>query len=188
VAQARDYPKSTKNRNQPDSINFTSLHHHSLGATRRTKAAAIFQQNKQRQRPSYAHASALLANERNKGETELRTNTGHQSTQHHGNSLQTLPQNLPPIPPSARSRSTATRARTRHYTASLLLLNKRVRGVVHGGNGLLHLRPRESTYSARECSTKHRHELWSSKRATSRQQFANLTPKSAPNRLPLAHH
>jgi hypothetical protein len=42
VAQARDYPKSTKNRNQPDSINFTSLHRHSLGATRRTKAAAIF--------------------------------------------------------------------------------------------------------------------------------------------------
>jgi hypothetical protein len=29
-------------RNQLDSINFTSLHRHSLGATRRTKAAAIF--------------------------------------------------------------------------------------------------------------------------------------------------
>ena len=66
-------------------------------ATWSTKAAAIFQQNKQRQRPSYAHASAPLANKKHKGETELRTNTGHQSTQHHGNSLQTSPPNLPPI-------------------------------------------------------------------------------------------
>ncbi len=52
-----------------------------------------------------------------------------------------------PILPSARSRNTATTARTRDYTASPLL-NKRVRGVVDGGHGLLHLRPRVSTYSA----------------------------------------
>jgi hypothetical protein len=121
--------------------------------------------------------------------TKLRTNTGHQITQQHQQQLANLAhKSLPPISPSACSPITATRARTRHYTASLLLSNKRVRGVVHGGNGLLHLRPRESTYSARECSTKHRHELRSSKHATSRQQFANLSPKSAPNRLPLAHH
>jgi hypothetical protein len=88
---------TNNNSNQLDSINFTSLHHQSLGATRRTKAAAIFQQNKQRQRPSHVRASALLANKKHKGETELRTNTGHQSTQHHGNSLQTSPPNLPPI-------------------------------------------------------------------------------------------
>ena len=69
------------------------------------------------------------------------------------------PKNLPPIPPSARSPITATTARIRNYTASLLL-NKRVRGVVDEANGLMHLRPRESTYSARECSAKHRHELW----------------------------
>jgi hypothetical protein len=34
--------KSTKTETNWDSINFTSLHRHSLGATRRTKAAAIF--------------------------------------------------------------------------------------------------------------------------------------------------
>ena len=74
-------------------------------------------------------------------------------------SLQTLPQNLPPIPPSARSRSTATTVQPRDSTVSPLL-NKRVRCVVDEANGLMHLRPRESTYSARECSAKHRHELW----------------------------
>ena len=61
------------------------------------QSCSDFQQNKQRQRPSYAHASAPLANEKHKGERELRTSTGHQSTQHHGNSLQTSPPNLPPI-------------------------------------------------------------------------------------------
>jgi hypothetical protein len=56
-------------------------------------------------------------------------------------------ESLPPILPSACSRNTATTARSSNYTA-LLLLNKRVRGVVHGGNGLLHLRHRVSTYGA----------------------------------------
>jgi hypothetical protein len=56
----------------------------------------------------------------------------------------------PPIPHFACSPITATRARTSHYTASLLLLNKRVRGVVDEANGLMHLRPREGTYSAQE--------------------------------------
>ena len=86
---------------------------------------------------------------------------------------------MPPILPSARSPITATRARTRDYTASLLL-NKRVRSVVDEANGLMHLRPRESTSSARECSAKHRHELWSSKHATSRQQFAKPHPQICP--------
>ena len=68
------------------------------------------------------------------------------------NSSKNLPQKSAPnriIPPSARSRSTATAARPRDSTVSPLL-NKRVRGVVDEANGLMHLRPRESTYSAQE--------------------------------------
>jgi hypothetical protein len=52
-----------------------------------------FQRNKQRQRPSYTRASAHpLANAKHKGETELRTNTGHQSTQHHQQQFANLAQ------------------------------------------------------------------------------------------------
>jgi hypothetical protein len=58
----------------------------------------------------------------------------------------TYPNNLLPISPSACSPITATTARTRDSTS--LLSNKRVRGVVDGGHGLMHLRPRVSTYSA----------------------------------------
>jgi hypothetical protein len=65
------------------------------------------------------------------------------------NSSKNLPQKLPPIPPSARSRSTATAVQPRDSTVSPLL-NKRVRGVVDEANGLMHLRPRESTYRAQE--------------------------------------
>ena len=76
-------------------------------------------------------------------------------------SLQTLPQNLPPIPPSARSRMQQLQYNPAIPQSTVSpLLNKRVRGVVDEANGLMHLRPRESTYSARECSAKHRHELW----------------------------
>ncbi len=56
------------------------------------------------------------------------------------------PNNLPPTLPSARSPITATAARTRDSTS--LLSNERVKGVVDGGHGLLHLRPRVSTYGA----------------------------------------
>ena len=44
--------------------------------------------------------------------------------------------------------------------------------------------------SKRETQGRNRteNEHGSSKHATTRQQFANLTPKSSPNRLPLAHH
>ncbi len=104
-------------------------------ATWSTKTAAIFNETNN---DSERHMSALLptpANEKkSKGETELRTNTGHQSTQQHQQQLANLAhKSLPPISPFACSPITATRARTRHYTASLLLSNKRVRGVVHGG-------------------------------------------------------
>jgi hypothetical protein len=64
-----------------------------------------------------------------------------------------------PQSPSARSPLTATTVQPRDSTVSPLL-NKRVRCVVDEANGSMHLRPRESTYSARECSAKHRHELW----------------------------
>ncbi len=57
------------------------------------------------------------------------------------------PKNLHQMPPSTRSPITETTARTRDYTASILS-NERVRGVVDGGHGLLHLRPRVSTYGA----------------------------------------
>jgi hypothetical protein len=57
------------------------------------------------------------------------------------------PKNLHQMPPSTRSPITETTARTRDYTASLLS-NERVRGVVDGGHGLLHLRPRVSIYGA----------------------------------------
>ncbi len=102
--------------------------------------------------------------------TKLRTNTGHQSTQQHQQQLANLAhKSLPPIPPSARSPITATTARIRDYTASLLL-NKRVRSVVDEANGLMHLRPTR-VIKARITSKK----------------FANLAHKTAFNRLPLAH-
>ena len=70
----------------------------------------------------------------------------------------THPKNLPPKA-AFRSLTNAATAATTRDSASLLS-NKRVRGVVHEGNGLMHLHPRESTYNARKCSAKHRHELW----------------------------
>jgi hypothetical protein len=72
----------------------------------------------------------------------------HTSTE---KSLQTLPQNLPPIPPSARSRMQQMQYNPAIPQSTVSpLLNKRVRGVVDEANGLMHLRPRESTYSAQE--------------------------------------
>ena len=66
--------------------------------------------------------------------TKLRTNTGHQSTQQHQQQRANLAnKNMPPILLSACSPIAATAARTRDYTASLLLSNKRVRRIVHGG-------------------------------------------------------
>ena len=70
------------------------------------------------------------------------SNTGHQSTHHQQKVREPRAQNRLQSP-SARSPTTSTTARPRKFTAPLLL-NKRVRGVVHAmmGNGLLHLRPR----------------------------------------------
>jgi hypothetical protein len=65
-----------------DSMNSTSLHRHSLGATGRTNAAAIF---KETNHHIDHHEPPLLptpANENHQGKTELRTNAGHQSTHH----------------------------------------------------------------------------------------------------------
>ena len=64
-------------------------------------------------------------------------------------SLQTLPQNLPPNPAFRSLTNAATAVQPRDSTVSPLL-NKRVRCVVDEANGLMHLRPRESTYSAQE--------------------------------------
>ncbi len=61
---------------------------------------------------------------------------------YHVNSSRTSRTKLRPlILHSARSLIIATTARTRDYTAPLLL-NKRVRDFVNGGNGLMYLRPR----------------------------------------------
>jgi hypothetical protein len=60
----------------------TSLHRRSIGATGRTKAAAIFNETNHH---IDHHEPPLLptpANENHQGETELRTNAGHQSTHH----------------------------------------------------------------------------------------------------------
>ena len=95
--------------------------------------------------PRFCPASKRETQGRKRTENELGS-SNHTST---AKSLQTLPQNLPPIPPSARSRSTATTVQPRDSTVSPLL-NKRVRGVVDEANGLMHLRPREGTYSAQE--------------------------------------
>ena len=160
VAQARDYPKSTKNRNQPDSMNFTSSTLPSLRrslvdqgcsdfSTKQTTTATVIC-------PRFCPASKRETQGRKRTENE------HGSSKHATSPAtvrKTYPNNLPPIPPSARSRSTATTVQPRDSTVSPLL-NKRVRCVVDEANGLMHLRPRESTYSARECSAKHRHELW----------------------------
>ena len=81
-----------------------------------------FQRNKQRQRPSYTRASAHpLANAKHKGETELRTNTGHQST---SNSSRTLHKNLRLPPPSARLRHLAATQQKKwiYWLRALLLL------------------------------------------------------------------
>jgi hypothetical protein len=56
------------------------------------------------------------------------------------------PKNLPPKA-AFRSLTNAATAATTRDSASLLS-NKRARGVVDGRHGLLHLRPRVSTYSA----------------------------------------
>jgi hypothetical protein len=105
---------------------------------------------------------------------------------HRGKSSQTLPKNLARILPSARSRSTATTERTRDFTAPLLL-NKRVRGVVDGGNGLMHLRPRVSTYSAvteNPHSYRHQHFMPYFKALSGKKEPAKHTPKLAAPKIP----
>jgi hypothetical protein len=70
----------------------------------------------------------------------------------------TYPNNLPPV--AFHSLTDAATAATTRDSASLLLSNKRVRGVVHGETGLMHVRPRVSTYSAvtkNPCRYRHRH-------------------------------
>jgi hypothetical protein len=152
VAQARDYANTAESKGTEtnwDSINFTSS---ALPFPRRNAADQScndFQRNKQRQRPSSTHASAPLANEKHKGEKELRTNAGHQITRQQKKVCKPYPKNLPPNPAFRSLTNAATTARIRDSTVSPLL-NKRVRCVVDEANGLMHLRPRESTYSAQE--------------------------------------
>ena len=70
----------------------------------------------------------------------------------------TYPKNLPPKY-AFRSLTNAATAATTRDSASLLS-NKRIRGVADGGNGLMHLRPRVSTYSAvtkNPCRYRRRH-------------------------------
>ena len=127
-------------------MNFTSLHRHSLGATWRTKAAAIFNETKHHVDHHMPPLPPTPANEKKRRRN--RTENKHGSSKHASPAKisRTLHKNRPQSP-SARSPIKATAARPRNSTAPLLS-NKRVGGVVHGGNGLLHLRPRLCTYSA----------------------------------------
>jgi hypothetical protein len=106
VAQARDYPKSTKTETNRTA---STLPHYIVIMTfpRRNAAdqsCSNFQRNKQRQRPSYARASAPLANKKHKGETELKTSTGHQSTQRRQQQFANLtPKSAPNRLPLAQS-------------------------------------------------------------------------------------
>jgi hypothetical protein len=118
------------------------------------------------------------------------SNTGHQSTHHQQKVREPRAQNRLQSP-SARSPTTSTTARPRKFTAPLLL-NKRVRGVVHAmmGNGLLHLRPRvhlqrDNQKPASLSASAHRHFLPSIKALSGKKELAKHSlPRLATSTIP----
>ncbi len=145
MAQARDYAnmtKSTKPETNRTASTSPPLHGRPLTAqrgrprlqqlsTKQTTTATVIC-------PRFCNSfcprqQTKKTRRRNRTENE-RGSSKHTST---AKSLQTLPQNLPPIPPSARSRSTSTTVQSRDSTVSPLL-NKRLRCVVDEANGLMH--------------------------------------------------